>query len=238
MDKDYKNNIKEIVLGIRFSRSFRVLDISGDIIDNILYSKETPFGIKTFPNIRENSFREKTLYDPEKSNYLRINTDDLILGIEIEEDSNFEKKFSWLKEDVLKYFYSLFNKYEIKNIHRIGIVFSHQIGKNKKLNNLVNSLTGNVISEVENINLSFSKKLPLGESLIGQTKDYKNTIYNFNEKEGSIFISLDYQRYYEPIIQDIRDVKAQKFLEEAEKFLFQTFYKSLLIYEQKKEETK
>jgi hypothetical protein len=38
---DQKNNIIGITIGIRYSRSFRIPDVSGDIIDHILYSEKT-----------------------------------------------------------------------------------------------------------------------------------------------------------------------------------------------------
>ena len=100
--ENLQNNIIGITIGIRFARSFRIPDISGNIIDNILYGEKTPFGTKFFPKVQENSNREKTLYNPKTSEYLRINTDDLILGIEV--DNDVQKKFDWLKSDVLNYF--------------------------------------------------------------------------------------------------------------------------------------
>ena len=88
---DLKNNIIGLTVGIRFNRSFRIPDVSGDIIDNVLYSDKSPFGTKFFPKVQENSNREKTLFNPQSSEYLRINTDDVILGIAV--DNDFDKKF-------------------------------------------------------------------------------------------------------------------------------------------------
>jgi len=51
---DLKNNIIGLTVGIRFNRSFRIPDVSGDIIDNILYSDKSPFGTKFFPKVQEN----------------------------------------------------------------------------------------------------------------------------------------------------------------------------------------
>jgi len=231
---DLKNNIIGITLGIRFNRSFRIPDISGDMIDNVLYSNKTPFGTKFFPKVQENSSREKTLFNPNTSEYLRINTDDLILGIGVEND--FEKKFNWIKDDVLPYFQNeLFKSYEIKNIRRLGIIFSHKIGKNKKLTEAVASFTENEVSDADNISVSFSKKAPATEALFRKgVNDYKNRIYNFQELKEAVYADLDYQYYYEPAIEDLRECFADKILDEAKIFLKNTFYKWLNKYEDEK----
>ena len=231
---DLKNNIIGIILGIRFNRSFRIPDISGDMIDNVLYSSKTPFGTKFFPKVQENSSREKTLFNPNTSEYLRINTDDLILGIGVEND--FEKKFNWIKEDVLPYFQNeLFKSYEIKNIRRLGIIFSHKIGKNKKLTEAVASFTENEVSDADNISVSFSKKASATEALFRKgVNDYKNRIYNFQELKEAVYADLDYQYYYEPAVEDLRECFADKILDEAKNFLGNTFYKWLNKYEDAK----
>ena len=207
---DMKNNIIGLILGIRFNRSFRIPDISGDIIDNILYSKETPFGTNFFPKTEGISGQEKTLFNPKTFEYLRINSDDLILGIEV--NNNFEEKFNWIKNDVLNYFKNvLFYNYNIKNIRRLGIIFAHKLGKNKKLYDAVSLLTENEVSEADNINISFSKKAPVIESLFRKgVDDYKNRIYNIQELEEAIYTDLDYQYYYKPAIEDLRECFMEK----------------------------
>lgn len=232
--EDLKNNIIGITIGIRFNRSFRIPDISGDIIDNILYSDKSPFNTSYFPKVQENSNREKTLFNPKTSEYLRINTDDLILGTEIEND--FDKKFKWLKDDVLPYFQNeLFKVYEIKNIRRLGIIFSHKIGKNKKLSEVITSFTENEVSEADNISFSFSKKAPATEALFRKgVNDYKNRIYNFQELKEAVYADLDYQYYYEPAIEDLRECFTGKILDDAKSFLEDNFYKWLNKYEHEK----
>ena len=231
--ENLQKNIIGITIGIRFARSFRIPDISGNIIDNILYGEKTPFGTKFFPKVQENSNREKTLYNPKTSEYLRINTDDLILGIEIDDD--FQKKFDWLKSDVLNYFKdTLFREYKIKNIRRVGIIFSHKISKNKKLNEAVSLITEKTLDDVDNVNISFSKKLVATEALYRKdVSDYKNTIYNFDEMKEAIYSALDYQYYYEPAIEDLRDCFVDKIFDDAKSFLENNYYKWLSKYENK-----
>ena len=231
---DLKNNIIGLTVGIRFNRSFRIPDVSGDIIDNVLYSDKSPFGTKFFPKVQENSNREKTLFNPQSSEYLRINTDDVILGIAV--DNDFDKKFNWLKNNVLPYFQNeLFRTYEIQNIRRFGIIFSHKISKNKKLTEAVSSFTENEITDADNINVSFSKKDPATEALFRKgVNDYKNRIYNFQELKEAVYADLDYQYYYEPAIEDLRECFIDKILDDAKSFLENNFYKWLNKYEDEK----
>lgn len=231
--ENLKNNIIGLTIGIKFARSFRIPDIAGNIIDNILYSENTPFGVKFFPKVQENSNREKTLFNPETSDYLRINTDDLIIGISIKDD--FDKKFSWLKDDVLPYLkQTLFLKYEIKNIRRLGIIFSHKISRNKKMHEIISSLTSNSLEETSNIGISFAKKLPVTESLYRKdVNDYKNTIYNLDEIKEALYAGLDYQYYYDPVIEDLRECFTEKILDDAKNFLENNYYKWLSQYENK-----
>lgn len=227
-----KNNIIGITIGIRYSRSFRIPDVSGDIIDHILYSEKTPFGTDFFPNVQENSNREKTLFNRKSSEYLRINTDDLILAIEINND--FDKKFKWLKEEVIPYFANdLFKNYKIQNIKRFGIIFSHKIQKNKKLTNAVASFTNSEVIDADNISVSFSKKAATTEALFRKgVNDYKNRIYNFQEFNEAIQADLDYQYYYEPTIEDLRECFVDKILDDANNFLENNFYNWLNEYEE------
>ena len=225
---DLKEKIVGITFGIRFNRSFRVPEISGEMIDDILYGNKTPFGTEFFPKVQETA-RENTLFNNKTNEYLRINTDDIILGIEIKDD--FEKKFEWLKNEVLTYFKdTLFKEYGLKNIRRIGIVFSHKVEKDPNLDSAIKVLTKDKIDAVDNVNISFSKKLPATDALIRKdVNDYKNTIYNITEMDNAILAELDYQYYYNPPIEDLRECFVDKVLADAKTFLEGSYYNWLKL---------
>lgn len=231
--KNLQDNIIGITIGIKFNRSFRMSDISGDIIDNILYSDKTPFGTDFFPKV-QTSNSERTLFNPETSEYLRVNTDDIILGVVV--DNNFKKTMKWLNQDVVSNYFGeiLFRKYAIKNIRRIGIVFSHKISKNKKLVDAVSLITENSLADVNDINISFSKKIGSIEALYRKdVNDYKNTIYNFQDIKEAINCSLDYQYYFDPVIEDLRDCFIDKIFDDSRNFLEKNYYQWLLKYDNK-----
>ena len=225
---DLKQKIVGITFGIRFNKSFRVPEISGEMIDDILYGNKTPFGTEFFPKVQETA-REKTLFNNKTNEYLRINTDDIILGIEVKD--NFEEKFNWLKNEVLTYFKeTLFKDYGVKNIRRVGIVFSHKVEKDSNLDSAIKVLTKNKIDSVENVSISFPKKLAATESLFRKdVNDYKNTIYNINEMESAVLAELDYQYYYNPPIEDLRECFIDKVLADAKTFLEGSYYNWLKL---------
>lgn len=223
-----KSKIIAISLGIRFVRTFRISDITGDIIDNILHCDKSPFDIKYFSKIKENTAREKILLNDETGDYLRINTDDLILSISV--NKNFDKKISFIKNSVLPYYKDvLFKKYKIENIKRIGIIFHHKLNKIEKVSNLVKDFTSDKIGEINNINLSFSKKLFAEDgSMIQGVNNFKNTIYTFEQQKDEIFFNFDYQYYYEPALQDLRNTDIDKIIDDSSKYLENDVYNNWL----------
>ena len=227
--------IHQISVGIRYSRSFRIPDISGEIIDDILYNKKSPFAqISLFKTIQESAEREKILINPSKKDYLRVNTDDIIFNIKLE--NNFEKQYAWIKNDVLNYFKNqLFWSHKIKNITRIGIIFHHKLNKHTDLHESISLLTDNKIQDIENIGVTFSKKLQAIDGYLKKgVDDYKNTIYNLQEVREGLLADFDFQHYFAPEVEDLRDCNTDKFFLDARKYLEDNFYSWLSKYGSKK----
>lgn len=227
---DFKKNIIGITIGIRFARSFRILDASGEIVDHILYSEISPFDNNFFTVVQENTNREKILTNDENSDYLRINTDDIILGIHAGTD--YDEKLNWLTDKVLPYFEeTLFQKYKIHNIRRFGIIFHHRIKKTDKLKSLIHTFTSNAVSNPSNISISFSEKLAAVEAKVKKkVNDYKNVIYTFQNTDRGLIVEMDYQYYYSPVNEDLRDCKISNTIKSATEYLENSFYKWLENY--------
>ncbi len=225
---DNLNHIIGITLGIRYAKSFRIPDIAGEIVDSILYGRNSPFDPKVFPRIQENSARERTLYNPETTEYFRINTDDIIIGLTV--DNDFDKKVSWFIDKIFPYLKNdIFPKYEIKNIKRIGIIFDHKISKQKEIEEAISVLTKKNLYEVDNVNISFSKKTASSEALYRKgVGDYKNVIYSFFEENEALLARLDYQYYYKPVVEDLRDCFGERVLNDAQGFLIGTYHKWIM----------
>jgi len=229
-----KKNIAGLTLGIKYDKNFRIPDVAGSMVEDILRDKNSPFSVKDmFPRIQE-SPREKILYNPKTTDYLRFNTDDIILGFSIKD--NFEKTYKWLVGSVIKYYKdNLFKTYGIKNFRRVGIIFHHKIPHAHEFpSKIVKEITDNKISNAEDIFISFSKKLQSTEARYRKgVNDYKNTIYNIGNTEDALLADLDYQFYYEPGIEDLRNAFVERICADAESFL-ENFYSWLSKYETKR----
>jgi hypothetical protein len=223
-----------ITIGIRYQRSFRIPAISGEMIDNILHNNSSPFNSNIFDGVQEVSTGEKVLFKESTKEYLRINTDDLILGIKVQE--NFEDKFKWLKNNVVPYFGNqLFPKFKIKNISRLGIVFYHGLKEYNSFDDIVSKLTNkSIVNNVEDINISFSRKTASKEALIRKkVQDYTNTLFKIVEIRQNLLAELDYQYYFTPILEDFRDGYPDQILKNAKRYLTDDYHTWLIDYERK-----
>ncbi|PKM47527.1 MAG: hypothetical protein CVV03_02610 [Firmicutes bacterium HGW-Firmicutes-8] len=217
------NNIDEITLGVRFSKSFRVMDISGEIIDDVLYSKGSPL-FKKYENLDR---RGAAIILNNKSidqDYFKITPSDIILNVLVDDD--FHKKFSWIKEKIMPYLKKdLFTSFNIRNIMRIGIVFSHKVPGISELGNLVSVFTNGHIDKANNVNFIFSKKYDARVYLYrDDSTDYKNCIYSFTQLEDGYKVSLDYQYFFNPMMEDLRQCFGETILRDARNFLEKDFY--------------
>lgn len=226
-----KSKITYITIGIRIKRSFRMEDIAGNMIDDILNAEGSPFSDKTFPAV-ESSHLQKRLFNEETGEYLRINTDDIILNVRVER--NFDVKIEWIKTDVLGYLGEhLFKKFDIKNIQRFGILFSHELKSSIKLRESITQLlTEASVKKPDRIDISFSKKDTAVEGLLRSgVDDFKNKIYTLRESDEKIEASLDCQYYYTPLMEDLRDCFIDKIINDSVAYLEKDFYPWLQKYE-------
>ncbi|NIO48993.1 MAG: hypothetical protein GTN73_06110, partial [Candidatus Aminicenantes bacterium] len=78
-NKTTEIKLNAILIGIRYQRLWRILDIDGSIIDTILRGKSSPFILETdyFTKVGEEE-KGMALINPDTDCILRINIDDLI----------------------------------------------------------------------------------------------------------------------------------------------------------------
>lgn len=222
--------ISGITFGIKYSKSFRVSDISGEIVDNILYNKKSPFK-NLYKTIGTNGFL-KILSDEQTGHQLQISQEDFILNLPITE--SFDKTISLLRDNLIPYIEKdLFTKFKVNNFTRIGIVYYHGISSLPNANLLVANFTENAIKECNNFELKFSKKIVPGNSALSNN-NYINTIYNFIQSDEKFYVTLDYQLYFEPPIYNLAECNISQFIENSKKFLTESFHKWVNNYGEKK----
>lgn len=215
--------VNVITIGIRFGKSFRIPDIAGEMVDDLLYKTNSPFNPKIFPKINETPHREKILFNGKTKNSLNILMEDIILTWHVDD---FENDFMYLRDKVIPYFTNVFfQKYKIINIRRIGIIFGHKLESLSKLDKVVEEFSEKNIEKPNSVQLNFSKKIPVVEASYKKgVEDYINVIFTVTKDGDDIFADLDYQLYFEPALGDIRDGNAVEFLKNANSFLINDFH--------------
>ena len=217
-----KDKIKKITIGIRYRRSFRVPNIIGDIIDQILHDNESPFKSGFFNEIGEIGTRGQILIGKD-GNTLSVDFDSIILTLSNE---NLDNTLSQIKEVFYPYIMKLLENNNIHNFNRIGIIFDHQLDESKMIDKIVSNLSFFDIESPDNLQLRFSKKLSDAMSDIKKDLvDYYNTIFIYQKNLDGLNIKLDYQVYFNPEISSINDVAFNSFVDSAVGYLTNKFYK-------------
>ncbi len=79
---------------------------------------------------------------------------------------------------------------------------------------------------IDDINLRFSKKYPTPQAIIKKNiNDYHNIIFSAIKKANKkeIFISIDYQAYYDPALESITGMKFPDFVTSMKKYNSDSF---------------
>ncbi len=202
------------------------------IVDKILYDSDSPFKDQ-FEEVG-NSPDERILKNDTTREYLRINTDDFIFAVKV--NDNFDETFNRIKSTILPFVENeIFKDFKINNINRIGIVFHKSVKDKGLMHELVSGLTNKNITKGENISFTFSKKIPTMEGAgLSKVGNYKNVIVNISQLPDRLLAELDFQYYFVPVIQDIRECKAKNILDDGKDYLESKFDTWIKKYESEK----
>lgn len=216
-------NIKEIFVGFKY-KNFKITAIAGQMIDEILYGKDTPFGAKFFPSVGS-SLDEKTLKNEDTEDYLTISSSDLLLRVGVTGSAELNPTLDKVTNYYYPFLIKLIGKYKISNISRIGVVFKHDFKLNNNLEEYIKKFTGNQIVDPNAIRLSFSKKYKTNDGLakLG-LDDYINTIYTITDLGGYAQVDFDYQKGFDPIAEDIDSCNANEIVTAGKNALHSQFY--------------
>jgi len=211
-----------IAIGVRFRANFSIEDQLGKIVDTILYTKKSFFNPEVFPQVR-NMIGRKMLFNELTEDKIHIDNSNIILEINFSEKSKFSKDSI---DAILNAFESeiidrILRDFKIKEILRVGYVKRYLYQIDKLASSFVNKTIGKTIEGINDINLSFSKKIPTPEGLTKKdVNDYDNVIFNIIKKSDldEIFMSIDYQRYFNPFLPAASEIKFSNFIQRANAF--------------------
>lgn len=220
MIENLKDYLEGLAIGIRFRANFSLEDQLGKIVDKILYSKNSFFNPEVFPMVYA-TVREKTLSNDQTGDKLLITNSEILLEIAFQKYFNREDLSTLYEKFKTEIINGIIKEYSIKEINRIGIIKRYIFNYKDYASRFINKTIGNTIEGINDINLKFSKKFPIEESLVKKDiNDYYNAIFNVIKKADldEIFMSIDYQKYFVPPINDYAELKYDEFVEKVEGF--------------------
>lgn len=212
--------LKGIVIGIRFRANFAIEDKLGSIVDHILYTKDSYFNSEMFPAVLSDGGQKRLINETNK-NYLSINNSNIVLEVNFEEQKdidNIPEINNRFNQDIIN---GIAKEFKITQINRVGYIKKYLFDIKKLAETFIKKTVGSTLDGVNDINLRFSKKYPIEEALASKDiNDYYNTIYGIIKKANrdEIFISVDYQRYYDPFLESSSKVNFPEFLDKAERY--------------------
>jgi hypothetical protein len=213
-------SLMSIALGIRFRPNFSIEDQLGRIIDQILYSENSFFNNKIFPNVTV-GMGSKTLIDPNTGDQITIDNSNIVLEIVFGDKFSIKDRqeiLNHFENDIIK---GIMKKFEIKEIARIGYVNRYLFKIEDLARKFIDKTIGNAFEGINDIKLTFSKKFPVPEGLFKATvNDYDNVIFTVIKKAdlSEIFMSVDYQRLYDPFLSAVSQIEFRPFINQAEIF--------------------
>ncbi|MBR2297615.1 MAG: hypothetical protein IKA45_01880 [Bacteroidales bacterium] len=200
--------LTKFAFGIRFCKGFHVEDQFGAIVDEILYSKDSKFNEKLFPELqRANGARR--LINTNQNCHLTISSTDIILEYQVKYDfkKEFEEFLTEFEDRILK---KVFKAYKINNILRFGFIVGAELSEEDELLKSISQVIHTNYEEVPNdsISLRFNivqkKPLKIGKEV---TQDFDNTIitYDKEKKDSKLIFAVDYQKFFNPSLDSIDD---------------------------------
>ncbi len=217
------DSLEGIAIGVRFRPNFSIEDKFGEIIDTILYSKDSFFDTKVFPVTRA-GVGKKILCNDITNDNLLIDSSNFILEIYFNESvkgfkkSDLQSIHKNFKEQILQ---GVMKQFKICEIVRIGYIKRYLIKTEEYIKAISERTVSNPMGVVKDVDLRFSYSLPTEEALLRKKiDDYDNVIFNIiksaHRKEA--FLSLDYQRIYSPLLPSTAGMEFDDFIKKAEEF--------------------
>jgi len=215
MISNLNDYLESIVIGIRYRANFSIADNFGNILDEILYSKGAFFNQDFFPLVLHSKADEKVLFNEDNKNSITINSSNVIIELHNVNKLNLKKIIESFKSQII---FGVMKKYKITQINRIGFI-NRYIFKEKILaDNFIEKTIGETLEGIKDINLQFSRKYTISEALVKKDiYDYYNAIYNVIKRanKDELFISVDFQKFYEPVLESTSLIKYDQFIDKA-----------------------
>jgi len=215
MISNLNDYLESIVIGIRYRANFSIADNFGNILDEILYSKGAFFNQDFFPLVLHSKADEKVLFNEDNKNSITINSSNVIIELHNVNKLNLKEIIESFKSQIV---FGVMKKYKITQINRIGFINRYLFKEKILADNFIEKTIGETLEGIKDINLQFSRKYTISEALVKKdVYDYYNAIYNVIKRanKDELFISVDFQRFYEPVLESTSLIKYEQFIDKV-----------------------
>lgn len=205
-------------VGIRYQANFKLEDVLGAVVQDLVKGGKSPFAGGYFENVlTENATRQKLLKRKSNESYLSLTPTDLIFENFFEKDA--ESEFEWMLKDVVPYLVDkVLRQNGVGEILRVGIIFGYKADLSVTCNQLISEFTQARISTSENFMFRFSKKLPVDMAWVKKgVDDFKNLIVTVQKREAPAthLVDFDIQQYFRPQLDHLEDFDFVQFFRAA-----------------------
>ncbi len=206
-------NLFKFTYGVRFKHTFRLNDISGEIIDKVLY-KNDYFSVSDFKNVSRdgNGFVLFTQDDPENNDVFRMAVTDMIYT-HVLKDENLKDILRKYTEILSRFFApEIIEKYNLIT-QRIGIVYQSSMDQETHRKVSAQYFKGEFDDSLE---FKFSKKATVPIACINANRnDYVNKLFSSSRiADNNHMFAYDYQHFFDPHQAYISD-KVEKIIKSS-----------------------
>lgn len=196
------------VIGIRFNKSFSIIDNFGAIMDRILNESDEVFNNQTYGKY-ETYHDARVLINDEGTNRLILSPENII--VENSKIDDFENDFSKYLNSYQKIIAdSIFATYSIKKINRFGCIIRGELEKSDTLFDEIEKVINIHHKTPDSLSIRFNCSKNKPKEIKGTiTGDYSNQIFSYSRKKSDSLInfSVDYQHYFRPSLNKLEDSK-------------------------------
>lgn len=199
--------IKQLHFGVSFNKMFKLLDIWGEIADDILYNNKY-FSPELFTNISTQYTNERVLFNPTAGHRLLLTESNLVFTQAILND--YDAEYAFFRKRVVSYLVpSILSKYGLV-VRRLGMVYVIELDE-KTIDKFSAKYFNPSVQSIHDFRFSRRETTKNG-LVLADNSDFVNKIFNVgNLGTGLDGISYDFQLHFSPFRQDVRD-SIEKFL--------------------------
>lgn len=217
MNLDLLSNVKSLCIGINYDPNFSIIQNSGSIIDELLYSNKSNQALKYFDGVYKD-VNEVIFNKKDSKSYMRMNPNDTVIEIYDINQKQLESIFNFIKTDIV---YGQLQDNRLKRIKRIGCILRYEIPNRKLSENYIDKTVSDGIENIADANVRFSIKLLTDQAKTSKkVNHYDNVIYNVIKKinDDKLYVTIDYQMYFQPLLAEPKQIKYDDFIERALKY--------------------